>query len=89
MSNLTNLPNIGKELSSRLGTVGFNSAEEIISAEAEDIFLRVKTVFPDACINHLYAIEGAIQGIRWHGVSQDRKMELKAFFDSLEVVNKK
>lgn len=28
----------------------------------------------------LYAIEGAIQGIRWHNLEKSRKEELKEFF---------
>jgi DNA transformation protein len=28
----------------------------------------------------LYAIEGAIQGIRWHDLEDSRKRELKEFF---------
>lgn len=32
-----------------------------------------------ACINMLYTLEGAIQGIRWHR-SNKKKQELKAFY---------
>jgi len=32
-----------------------------------------------ACLNMLYALEGAIQGIRWHGLSKETKQELKEF----------
>jgi len=28
----------------------------------------------------LYALEGAIQGIRWRGLEQGRKQELKEFY---------
>jgi len=37
------------------------------------------------CINMLYALEGAIQGIRWHGLSKERKLELKEYYNSLKV----
>ncbi|MBX4260419.1 TfoX/Sxy family protein (plasmid) [Clostridium estertheticum] len=31
----------------------------------------------------LYAIEGAIEGIRWHYLSDDIKQELKVFYKTL------
>ncbi len=37
-----------------------------------------------ACLNMLYDLEGAIQGIRWYGLAVDRKQELKEFFRVLE-----
>ena len=83
MFDLTKLPNIGKELANRLNTVGVYTKDALLLDEAEEVFIKVKTVYPQACINHLYAIEGAIQGIRWHGLPKVRKEELKVFFDSL------
>ena len=83
MFDLTKLPNIGKELANRLNTVGVYTKDALLLDEAEEVFIKVKTVYPQACINHLYAIEGAIQGIRWHGLPKVRKEELKLFFDSL------
>ena len=32
------------------------------------------------CINMLFALEGAIQGIRWHDLDKTRKRELNDFF---------
>ncbi|MDR1301443.1 MAG: TfoX/Sxy family protein [Treponema sp.] len=34
-----------------------------------------------ACYNRLCAIEGAIQGIRWHNLSDEIKNELKQFYN--------
>jgi len=41
------------------------------------------------CINMLFALEGAIQGIRWHGLSHERKQELKEFYNFLTKGNSK
>lgn len=84
MSELTALPNIGKTLADRIIQAGITTPDEIKRLGAKEVFVRVKSVYPDACINHLYAIEGAVQNIRWHNLSEERKKELKSFFDSIK-----
>jgi DNA transformation protein len=37
----------------------------------------------DACLSKLCALEGAVQGIRWHQLSADRKEELNRFIKTL------
>ena len=80
MSNLTELPNIGTELAKRLELIGVNSKEKLFALGTEKVFIKLKTIYPDACHSQLYAIEGAIQGIRWHKLTDERKNELKEFF---------
>jgi DNA transformation protein len=77
---LAALPNIGKDLSQKLHTLGINTPEELKVLGTERAYLQVKTLDPGACFSLLCAIEGAIQGIRWHSLSEDRKQELKQFF---------
>ena len=84
MSDLTKLPNIGSELSRRLELAGIKTSNELKELGTENAFIKLKTVFPDACYNQLYAMEGAIQGIRWHGISKERKEELQEFMNSLQ-----
>ena len=79
MSELTKLPNIGQELAMRLVLAGIKSSEEFLQLGTETVFIKLKTVFPSACHNQLYAVEGAMQGIRWHGISKERKQELHEF----------
>lgn len=83
MSELTALANIGKTLADRIELAGITAKSQLKELGAEEVFIRVKSVYPDACINHLYAIEGAVQNIRWHNLSSERKKELKSFYDSL------
>lgn len=83
MGNLSSAPNIGEVLSNRLELAGINSPEELRTIGSKEAFLRVREVYPEACINHLYAIEGAVQNIRWHYLSNETKQELKAFYCSL------
>ncbi len=80
MNNLISQPNLGKELVKQLTLVGINSIEELTQIGCEKAFTRIKTIDESACINRLYALEGAIQGIRWHHLSKDRKAELLEFF---------
>jgi len=83
-NELTKLPNIGKVLAECLTQVGINNAEELINTGTENTFIRLKTVDKDACFSELCAIEGAIQGIRWHHIDKSRKSELKQFFEFIK-----
>ena len=83
MSDLSKLPNIGRTLADKLIQVGINSPDDLKSIGSENSFIRIKTVDNNACINMLYALEGAIQGIRWHNLDSNRKAELKDFFDHI------
>lgn len=79
MDKLSSLPNIGKTLEAKLIAVGITSPEELKMAGAENALLRIRATDQSACLNMLMALEGAIQGIRWHGLSKTRKEELKEF----------
>lgn len=76
---LSKLPNIGKTLELRLMNAGITSPEHLREAGAENAFLRLEMEDESACYNMLCALEGAIRGIRWHQLSQERKDELKEF----------
>ena len=51
---------------------------------AEQAFLRLRAVDPDACLNMLCALDGAVAGIRWHDLPTGRKTELKEFHQMLQ-----
>ena len=62
---------------------------ELIEMGSENTLVKIATLENGgACINMLYALEGAIQGIRWHGLSRERKEELKEFYNSSIKVRK-
>jgi TfoX C-terminal domain len=84
MSELTKLPNIGQELAMRLELAGIKSSEEFSQLGTEKVFFKLKTVFPDACHNQLYALEGAMQGKRWHRICNKRKAELQEFMKMIQ-----
>lgn len=89
MSELKSLPNIGKELEKMLIQADIKSAEELKQTGSENAFIRIKTIDPSACISKLCALEGAVQGIRWHNLSAERKQELKEFLKMIEKANDK
>lgn len=85
---LTDLPNIGATLAQKLELVGINTPEALKQTGSKQALTKVATIENSgACINMLYALEGAIQGIRWHGLDKDTKTELKEFYRMLELSN--
>lgn len=86
MDALTNLPNIGTTLALKLTTVGITTPEELKETGSEKAIVKLATLENSGvCINMLYALEAAIQGIRWHGLSKERKQELKEFYQLLKI----
>lgn len=79
------LPNIGATLANKLKKIGITNARELAETGSETAIMKIATLENSgACINMLYALEGAIQGIRWHGLSKERKQNLKEFYRLLE-----
>lgn len=87
MKELTKLPNIGKTLASKLNQIGIYTDQDLKLSGSENAIIKIATIENSgACINMLYALEGAIQGIRWHNLDEVRKRELREFF---KLLNKK
>ena len=84
MNQLTKLPNIGKTLALKLNAIDITSFEELKAIGSKQAIIKISTLKNSgACINMLYALEGAIQGLRWHGLNKEKKLELKAFYNLL------
>lgn len=85
MKELSELPNIGKTLAVKLNKVGIVSENDLKTVGSENAIIKIASLQNSgACINMLYALEGAIQGIRWHDLSSTRKKELNEFYKSLK-----
>lgn len=84
MTDLTTMPNIGKEMGSKLKSVEINTAEELIKLGSKEAFFRLKMKYPQVCLVHLYTLEGAIQNIEFNCLSENTKADLKTFSDSLK-----
>ena len=81
MAELASMMNIGKEMARKLDSVGIGSAEELVRLGAEQAFLKVKGRYPNVCLVHLYALEGAVCNVEFNSLPEGRKRELKEFSD--------
>lgn len=84
MEELTAMKNIGKEMARKLTAIGIDTPEKLAEAGSREAFFRLKTVFPQVCLVHLYALEGALQDVAFNSLSQNAKRELKEFSDCLK-----
>ena len=80
MGELTKLPNIAAKLELQLAGVGITTAGQLKSIGSREAWLRILARDPSACIMRLSALEGAIQGIRWHNLDDKTKQSLKIFY---------
>ncbi len=74
---LSELPNIGKELEKKLNSVGIQTQDELIQVGSIPALRRISDNCDAGCLNMLYALEGAIIGIRWHHLPGEIKKRLK------------
>ena len=80
MGELSKLPNIGAFVEKQLDDVGIKTYEQLKKAGSKEAWLKIKAIDPSACIHRLYALEGAIEGIKKSNLSPEIKKELKEFY---------
>ena len=81
MGELSKLPNIGKVLEKQLNDVGINTIGDLVNLGSKEAWLKIKEIDDSACLNRLMALEGAIQNIRWHNLSEEDKDNLRNFYN--------
>ena len=79
MSELTSLRNIGKELDRKLRSINISTVDELKAVGSEEAFIKMKTLYPNVCLVHLYSLEGAILDIDYNQLPDDVKKRLKEF----------
>jgi DNA transformation protein len=72
--------NIGTEVERQLLDAGITTPEDLQRVGSRRAWLELKQRDPSACYSRLCALEGAIQGIRWHHLSAETKQDLKRFY---------
>ena len=77
MSELTSLRNIGKELEKKLKSINITTVDELKAVGSEEAFIRLKSLYPNVCLVHLYCLEGAITDVDYNKLSDDVKKRLK------------
>lgn len=80
---LEDMPNIGKVAAERLKEVGIATPVQLCAVGSKEALLRLRERDPGACLSMLCGLEGAIQGVRWHDLPEDKKKELKEFHKNL------
>jgi DNA transformation protein len=75
---LTGLPNVGMVLAERLEAVGIETPAQLRALGSVEALVRIQAkAGADApCRSKLSALEGAIRGIRWHGIPKAERDEL-------------
>ncbi|MGE4214055.1 MAG: TfoX/Sxy family protein [Anaerotignaceae bacterium] len=84
MGELSSLFNIGTVVEEQLNTVGITTYEQLKKIGSRQAWLSIKAIDPSACIHRLYALEGAIEGVKKSQLSDDKKAELKEFYNSFK-----
>jgi len=84
MTNLSTLPNIGAELERKLKVVGVETAEDLKLLGSCATFLKLKSIYPNVCLVHLQALQGAIDNLPLDQLPEATKQDLKDFSDSLK-----
>ena len=77
MDDLTSLINIGEKVAAELTKVGVSNSEELRQLGSVETVLRMTGRKQLVGYNILYAIEGAIRGIRWHLIPKEELNLLK------------
>jgi len=84
MDDLPKLPNIGPVLAGKLAEAGIKSYTDLAALGSVRTLLKIRdAIDPGACYSMLYALEGAIRGVRWHAIPRDERQRLKEEFDRL------
>lgn len=84
MGELSALPNIGQEVERQLNQVGIHTVDELKKMGSKQAWLRIKEIDDSACIHRLYALEGAMKGIRKKELDAQTKEELKDFYNNFK-----
>jgi DNA transformation protein and related proteins len=74
-AKLSDLPNIGPEVTRLLAAAGIHSPRELKSVGSVNAALRIATLRPHdpPCRSMLAGLEGAIRGIRWHQIPKPQR----------------
>jgi DNA transformation protein and related proteins len=72
--------NIGKDTAAKLKKVGIDTFEQLKAIGSRNAFLMLQTIDAGACLSLLYALEGAIEGVKYNKLPAEKKRELQEFF---------
>ena len=79
--DLARLPNIGATLAAELTAIGVTSLAELSALGSVEATRRIARNRSGPCQSLLFALEGAIRGVRWHSIPKAERASLKARFE--------
>lgn len=82
MGELQNLPNIGGKLEDQLRRIGVHTIDQLRAIGSRQAWRHILAIDPSACYMRLCALEGALQGVRWHDLSEQIKGQLREFYQT-------
>jgi DNA transformation protein len=83
-TDLSTHVNIGKDTEAKLLEAGICSFKELEAIGSEQAFLRLQAFDPGACLHLLYALDGAVQGIKKKDLPHGRKQALQLFYKQVK-----
>lgn len=85
MGELSKLENIGRVIEEQLNKVGITNYDELKKIGSREAWLKIQQIDNSACIHRLYAIEGAIQGVKKTMLPEEIRRELKVFYEENKI----
>lgn len=74
--------NLGPKSREWMAAVGVHTGADLAAIGAVEAYRRAKAAFPDrVSLNLLYALEGALLGMRWDELPAEIKADLKRQFE--------
>lgn len=87
MESLDDMPNIGKEMKVKLFSIGVRSQKDLIRLGSKEVFKQLKEQYPNVCLVHLYALQGAVDNIGYDKLSDEVKLDLKLYNEGLKEIS--
>jgi DNA transformation protein len=76
---LEQLTNLGRISARQLAEIGIKSEADLRAAGAATAYLRLKDHFGrGVSLNYLYALDGALKGVRWDLMPEEERAALRA-----------
>lgn len=84
--SMESMLNVGKEMKAKLFSIGVRAPEDLIRLCSKEVFRQFKKQYPNVCLVHLYALQGAVDYIDYIKLSDEVKLDLKKIGDSLKEI---
>jgi DNA transformation protein len=76
VEDLTRYTNTGQVLAGKLHAAGITTLEDLIKLGSIEAMLQMGETNLSASANMLFALEGAIRGVRWHKIPKPQRDQL-------------